>query len=61
MKTKTVKFYFETLVRVDIPERPKNAIETDEEWETSMIGQKGEELAFGLDGNVTFDRYAVQD
>lgn len=61
MKTKRVKFYFETTVNVPIPEKPKNAIETEDEWETSMIGQRGEELAFALDGNVTFDRYTVQD
>jgi hypothetical protein len=61
MKTKRVKFYLETTIDVQIPDKPSDAIEDDSEWETSMIGQKGEELAFALDGSATLDRWVVKD
>ena len=61
MKTKRVKFYLETTLTVEIPDKPARAIETDEEWVDSIVGQKGEELAFMLDGNTTLDRYRIED
>lgn len=61
MKTVTVKYYFETTMLVSIPDKPKNALEDEDEWITSMVGQKGEELAFALDGHATLDRWRIED